>query len=190
MAENADVEMADAEQTKGRRKASDIAQSPPRNNKETAKATAVSPNTNGDPEPRSDKRQKGQDQSIRSYFVTQSPEEGTTGTGTTADNDRGSQNEGGKEEEERVDFSNIAANLVPKGTRAAARLQQKMKHAVASPPIIKKTTISFADQQRKKTWNSQRVVSIAIKTPYHKEGAKHAFDVKLIQMLTFMREQT
>ena len=190
MAESEDATMADAEPTKGSRKASDIAQSPPRNNKEAAKATAVTPNTKDYPELRSDKRQRGHDQDIRSYLGAPPPKEGATGTGATADNNSGSQNEEGNEEEEEVDFSNMTHNLVPKGTREAVRLQRKMKHAVASPPGIRKTTISFADQQRKKTWRSKRVVSIAIKTPYNKEGAKHAFDAKLIQMLTFMREQT
>ena len=89
-----------------------------------------------------------------------------------------------------MDFSNMRANLVPKGTREAARLQRKIKNAVSNPTGIRKSTISFADQQKKKTWRSKRVVSIAIKTPYNKEGAKHAFDAKLIQMLTFLRNQT
>ena len=48
MAEDDDVTMANAGPTKESRKACDIAQSPQRNNKEAAKATAVTPNTNED----------------------------------------------------------------------------------------------------------------------------------------------
>lgn len=84
----------------------------------------------------------------------------------------------------------MKTNLVPKGTREATCLQQKIKQAVSKPAGIRKSAISFADQQKKKTRRSKRVVSIAIKTPYNNEGAKFSYDAKLMQMLTFTRNHT
>ena len=88
--------------------------------------------------------------------------------------------------------TNLVNKRVSATKRAARRIYAKAMTPTSTSPTkpttTRKAAISFADQQKDKTWKYKLVVSFSIKVIFNKEGTKAGFDAKLGKVLTFLRE--